>query len=64
MQFDFRILMNIWKRDVTRKFISYVIFKACSEEAQIDYTFERTLVLEKGPVGFITWSLFFLGSLH
>ena len=31
--------MNIWRRDVTRKFISYVIFKACSEEAEIGYTF-------------------------
>ena len=49
---------------MTWEFISYVVFKACSEEVETEHIVERTLVLEKGHVGSITWGLFFLGFLH
>lgn len=64
MHFGLEILMNIWRRDVIWKFISYVVFKACSEEVETEHIVERTLVLEKGHVDSITWDLFFLGFLH
>lgn len=45
MHFNLGILMNIWRRDVTWKFISYVVLRVCQEEAENELTIERTLVL-------------------
>lgn len=57
------ILMNMGSRDVTWKFISYLVFKMCSEEAQTKLTVERTQVYETGPMFYTTLDLFALGYL-
>lgn len=57
------ILMNMGSRDVTWKFISYLVFKMCSEEAQTKLTVERTQAYETGPMFSTTLGLFALGFL-
>lgn len=54
MHFDLGILMNIWRRDVTWKFNSYLVLKACSEETETEHTIERRLACKIGYVGSLT----------
>lgn len=64
MHFDLEILINIWRGDAICNFISCVVFKAYSEEAETEQIIERTLASDTEHVGSFTWGMFFLGFLH